>query len=83
MRDQLKTSVRIVGDDVDVFRAMCQLDGLRPHQLVAQVVGEAVRAGRDDPQVAKLTGILRHWREENEAADQAAAVARGHLRLVQ
>lgn len=43
MTDELKTSVRVVGErQVDEFRALCVLLGRRPHQLAADLVLEGI-----------------------------------------
>jgi hypothetical protein len=77
---QVKTSVRVTGDlPVDVFYAMCALRGLRPSQLVAELVADAITAAGRDPAIAGMLAGLAESRAARAAADAGplAAVVTG------
>jgi hypothetical protein len=64
----LKTSVRVLGQDqVDDFAALCALRGRRPHELAADMVLDAIRAARQDPQTAPFLRTMRRARRMHRA----------------
>lgn len=83
MAAEFKTSVRILGDRIDEFRALCLLRGRRPFQLAADYVLEGINRDMRDPEtgsaVAELAAIHRRRREEREG--KAAGRDRGPFRV--
>jgi hypothetical protein len=65
---RLKTSVRVLGQDqVDDFAALCALRGRRPHELAADMVLDAIRAARQDPETARALRTIRLARRMHRA----------------
>lgn len=64
----LKTSMRVLGQDqVDDFEALCVLRGRRPHQLAADMVLDAIRVARSDPETASFLRTMRRARRMHRA----------------
>lgn len=47
----VRTTCAILGSMVDVFEALCFLEGRRPHELVADIVLDRLREAAIDPVV--------------------------------
>lgn len=58
------TQTRIVGDrQIDLFEAMCVLNGRKPHELASDLVLDAIRSAATDPNVTRLVrDVKRHRR---------------------
>lgn len=71
MTDELKTSVRVLGDRVGEFEALCYLRRRKPYQLAADLVLDGINREMADPEtaaaVAQIAEILQSKRAENEA----------------
>lgn len=77
---ELKTSFRIVGEeDVDEFAGMCAALGLRPHQLVRQLVAEGIARHRADPEIDRLVRLVCGGRRQNRLEDDSVGGDRGRV----
>ena len=60
---ELKTSCRILGiEQVDTFVMMCAMEGRRPHEMVADIVLEAIRAGQENHEIQAAVKAARRSR---------------------
>jgi len=65
----VRTSCMILGErQIDTFEAMLALTGFsrRPHELVADIVLDAIREGQADPEVQHMAKLLRAARRSRE-----------------
>lgn len=61
--ERFKTSAMVCGHrQIETFRAMCFLRSRRPHQLVADIVLDAIREAQSDPSVIELIRNIRRFR---------------------
>jgi hypothetical protein len=66
-----RTSVRILGEaQIETFRAMCAIEGRRPHELAYDIVLEAIRAGQENHQVQELVEAVRAYQASERAKNE-------------
>lgn len=74
----LKTSVRVLGDRVDDFEALCHLLRRKPHELAGEMVLEAINTYRADPEIGPRVAALADARRQEYARRELLERGRAH-----